>query len=361
MADINKKTNAILKSCLRGQRLSIKDAIFLYQHASLSALVHAAYTIKHRLYGKKVFYIQNVHVEPTNYCVYKCKFCSFHKEPYEQKFWQYDIETIINKISKTPDTIKEIHITGGVHPHRDLNWYLSLLQQLKKIRPHAQIKAFTAIEIHFMCKKSSITIKKGLSLLKEAGLDSLAGGGAEIFNAEIRQQLCPEKGDASLWLNIHEEAHSLGIVSNATMLYGHIETIEHRIEHMGILRAMQDNTGGFNCFIPLKFRNQQNFLSEIKELSLVEDIRLFAISRLFFDNIPHIKAYWPMIGREKALLLLNAGADDIDGTIYDSTKIYVMAGSEEQKPMITVEELKTLIKSENFIPVERDLFYKELM
>lgn len=361
MTDTEKKTNAILKSCLRGRRLSLKDAIFLYHHASLSALVQASYKVKYSLYGKKVFYIQNVHVEPTNYCIYKCKFCSFHKEPDEQKFWQYDTETIIYKISKTPDSIKEIHITGGVHPHRDIDWYLHLLKQLKKIRPNAQIKAFTAIEIHFMCKKSNKTISECLSLLKEAGLDALAGGGAEIFNTQIRNQLCPEKGDASLWLNIHEEAHKLGIVSNATMLYGHIETIEHRIEHMGILRAMQDNTGGFNCFIPLKFRNQQNFLSEIKELPLVEDIRLFAISRLFFDNIPHIKAYWPMIGRDKALLLLNAGADDMDGTIYDSTKIYVMAGSEEQKPMITVEELKTLIKSENFIPVERDLFYKELM
>lgn len=360
MADTKKKTIEILKNCLRGRRLSIKDAVFLYQYASLSALVQAAYTLKHRLYGKKVYYIQNVHIEPTNYCIYKCKFCSFHKEPNEKYFWQYDIEEIIEKISKTPDSIKEMHITGGVHPHRDLDWYLLLLKQLKKIRPNAQVKAFTAIEIHYMCKKSNKTISECLSLLKEAGLDSLAGGGAEIFNAEIRQKLCPEKGDASLWLNIHKEAHNLRILSNATMLYGHIETIEHRIEHMSILRAMQDETSGFNCFIPLKFRNQHNFLSEIKELPLVEDIRLFAISRLFFDNIPHIKAYWPMIGRDKAILLLNAGADDIDGTIYDSTKIYSMAGSEEQKPMISVEELKTIIKNEKFIPVERDMFYKEL-
>ncbi|GAB4447624.1 MAG: aminofutalosine synthase MqnE [Bacteroidales bacterium] len=358
--DIKKKEISLLKSCLSGNRLSVNDALFLYKHASLAGLIQAAFKYKYQLYGKKVFYIQNVHIEPTNYCVYKCKFCSFHKEPNEQNFWEDDIKQIIEKTAKIPTSIKEIHITGGVHPHRDLYWYIRLLKQIKEIVPAAQIKAFTAIEIRYMCIKANISIGEGLFMLQKAGLDSLAGGGAEIFNSEIRNQLCPEKGDALLWLNVHKEAHKLGIVSNATMLYGHIEKIEHRIEHMATIRAMQDETNGFNCFIPLKFRNQQNPLSEIKELPFLEDVRLFAISRLFFDNIPHIKAYWPMIGRDKAVVLLNAGADDLDGTIYDSTKIYTLAGSEEQKPMISVEELKALIQNEKFIPVERDLFYKEL-
>jgi len=358
--DIKKKEISVLKSCLSGHRLSVNDALFLYKHASLAGLIQAAFKYKYQLYGKKVFYIQNVHVEPTNYCVYKCKFCSFHKEPNEQNFWEDNIKQIIENISKLPKTIKEIHITGGVHPHRDLYWYIRLLKQIKEIVPAAQIKAFTAIEIHYMCKKANVSIGEGLLMLKKAGLDSLAGGGAEIFNSEIRNQLCPEKGNASLWLNVHKEAHKLGIISNATMLYGHIENMEHRIEHMAIIRALQDETNGFNCFIPLKFRNQQNPLSEIKELPFLEDVRLFAISRLFFDTIPHIKAYWPMIGRDKAAVLLNTGADDLDGTIYDSTKIYTLAGSEEQKPMISVEDLKALILNEKFIPVERDLFYKEL-
>ncbi|MGQ9846005.1 MAG: radical SAM protein [Bacteroidales bacterium] len=361
MLNNNTKINAILKSRLRGQRLSLEDAVFLYQHASLSALIRAAYKIKYQYYGKKVYYIQNVHIEPTNYCIYKCKFCSFHKEPNEKNFWEENIDSILQKLDNLPESIKEIHITGGVHPKRDLYWYIELLKSIKKKRVSTQIKAFTAIEINYMCKKAKISTKEGLQLLKEAGLNSLAGGGAEIFNKAIRDKLCPEKGSAEMWLNIHKEAHLMGIVSNATMLYGHIETIEDRLEHMEIIRNLQDETHGFNCFIPLKFRKQDNFLSHLNEIPFVEDLKLFAISRLFFDNIPHIKAYWPMIGREKALLLLYAGADDIDGTIYDSTKIYSMAGSEEQKPSITVEELKNLISAENFVPVERDLYYKEII
>jgi len=360
MANIQKKVQSILNRRLEGGRISTKDAFFLYQNAPLSLLIKIAHSIKFKLFGKKVFFIQNVHVEPTNYCIYKCKFCSFHKDPNEPMFWEDDINTIINKINNLPHSLKEIHITGGVHPQRDLQWYLNLLHEIKNIRPSLQIKAFTAIEIQFMAKKSGKSIAETLQLLKNAGLDALAGGGAEIFNHNVRKQLCPEKGEAQIWLNIHKQAHQLKIVSNATMLYGHIETIQDRIEHMNNIRLLQDETQGFNCFIPLKFRHQQNFLSHIQELPLVDDLKVFALSRIFFDNILHIKAYWPMIGREKAALLIHAGADDIDGTIYDSTKIYTMAGSEEQKPMISVEELKALIKSENFIPVERDLFYNEL-
>jgi len=360
MTYINKKVQNILNHRIKGERITAEEALFLYLNAPLSILLKTAYTIKFNAFGKKVYYIQNVHVEPTNYCIYKCKFCSFHKEPHEPLFWEDEIDTIIERINLLPPSLREIHITGGVHPHRGLEWYLSLLVNLKKLRPSIQIKAFTAIEIQFMAKKSGKSTSEALLLLKNAGLDSLAGGGAEIFDAKVRQQLCPEKGDAQMWLNIHEQAHRLNIVSNATMLYGHIESIEHRLEHMNTLRILQDKTQGFNCFIPLKFRHQHNFLSHIQELPFIEDMKIFALSRIFFDNIPHIKAYWPMIGREKATLLLHAGADDIDGTIYDSTKIYTLAGSEEQKPMITVDALKSLIQAEGFIPIERDLFYNEI-
>ncbi len=233
----------------------------------------------------------------------------------------------------------------------------NLLKLCRSHYPSADIKAFTAIEIHYMTKKANISLTDGLLMLKQAGLSAIAGGGAEILNDNIRTQICPEKGKSKIWIDIHTQAHQLGIISNATMLYGHIESIEHRIEHMEIIRSIQDKTHGFNCFIPLKFRKQHNFYSHLEELPFVEDMRLFAISRIFFDNIPHLKVYWPMIGRNKAALLLHAGADDIDGTIYNSTKIYSMAGSEEQHPFITVEELQNLIKKELYIPVERDLFY----
>lgn len=354
------KIDLILDKALQRVRITKEEAIFLYRNASLSSLMNVAFAIKQRKFKNKVFYIDNVHIEPTNYCVYKCKFCSFHREPSNTDFWEDDINLIVNKLKKLPQSITEIHITGGVHPNRDLFWYVDLLKAIKEIRPLTNIKAFTAIEINYMCKKAKKSIKEGLRLLKETGLDSLAGGGAEIFNKDIRSKLCPEKGDAKIWLNIHKEAHNIGIVSNATMLYGHIETIEHRIEHMAIIRTLQDETHRFNCFIPLKFRKHNNFLSHLIELPLVEDLKLFALSRIFFDNIPHLKAYWPMIGRDKAVLLLYAGADDLDGTIYNTTKIYSMAGSEEQKPSISKQELKTLIENEKFIAVERNLFYEEI-
>jgi aminodeoxyfutalosine synthase len=351
----------IVNKRLNQQRIDVDETLFLYQHAPLSELLKASYKIKVQLYGEKVFFIQNVHIEPSNYCAYKCRFCSFHKEPDEDNFWEYTHESIINWLQHIPASIKEIHITGGVHPDRDLDWYLELLKKIKKTRPNADIKGFTAIEINFMCKKSGVTIEEGLSLLKKHGLSSLAGGGAEIFNPEIRQKLCPEKGKAELWINIHRQAHVQGIVSNATMLYGHIEKPEHRIEHMNVIRQLQDETHGFNSFIPLKFRRQHNFLSYINELPFIEDLKMIAISRLFFDNIPHIKTYWPMLGKEKSFICLHAGADDIDGTIFNSTKIYSMAGGEEQIPSITAEEIINLIKSEGFIPVERNLFYQEIV
>ena len=341
-------------------RISLKEALFLYNSLSLSELILLASQIKTARFGKKVFFVQNIHIEPSNYCIYKCKFCSFHRQPNEKDFWDYSFEEIELSLKKLPQTIKEIHITGGVHPDKDLNWYKELIKRIKRIHPQAGIKAFTAIEINFMCKKQRISIEEGLTILKESGLQSLAGGGAEILNDDIRKKLCPEKGRSELWINIHKLAHSVGIPSNATMLYGHIETIEQRLEHMEIIRQIQDETRLFQAFIPLKFKNQYNFLSNIKETNFVEDIKTFAISRIFLDNIPHIKAYWPMLGRDKAIFLLHCGVDDFDGTIYDSTKIYTMAGSEEYHPTMTVNEIKQYILKENFIPVERDIFYNEI-
>lgn len=352
--------NRIIDKILSNQRISQQEALIIYQQLPLSKTVELAHYIKKQRFGEDVYYIQNVHIEPTNRCVYRCRFCSFHKQPGENLFWEYSIEDIQNFLKKIPKTIKEIHITGGVHPHRDIEWYLNLLKNIKKIHPQAQIKAFTAIEIYYMSKLSSLSVSETLVALKNSGLSSLAGGGAEILNDEIRMRLCPEKGKSSTWIDVHKEAHQQGIPSNATMLYGHIEKIEQRIEHMAIIRNIQDETHGFQAFIPLKFRNQNNYLSHINEVTFIEDVKTFALARIFFDNIDHIKAYWPMIGKNKAAFLLHAGADDIDGTIYNSTRIYSMSGSEEQQPSITKEELMEIITRENFMPVERDIFYQRL-
>jgi len=231
------------------------------------------------------------------------------------------------------------------------------MQKIKAHRPELHVKAFTAVELDYMFRKAKLTVEEGMKQLHEAGLDSLPGGGAEIFAPEIREQICADKVDADGWLAIHVAAHKLGMHSNATMLYGHIEKYEHRIDHMRRLRELQDKTHGFNTFIPLKFRNQDNEMSYVTESVTTEDMRLYAIARIYLDNFPHLKAYWPMIGRQNAQLSLSFGVNDIDGTIDDTTKIYSMAGSEEQSPAMSTEELVALIKQANRKPVERDTLY----
>jgi len=257
-----------------------------------------------------------------------------------------------------PD-ITEVHITGSVHPQRNLFFYVDLVKALRATLPlQVTIKAFSAIEIDGMCRMAGTSHLDGLSLLKESGLGAIPGGGAEIFDPTVRQQICPDKADASTWLSIHDTAHRLGIASNATMLFGHIESVQHQIDHLERIRNQQDKSGGFTAFIPLKYRSANNELSHIKEAGLLQTLRLFAVSRLFLDNIPHIKAYWPMLGREVTQMALLFGADDLDGTIQQSTKIYTMAGAEEQNPGLTREELCSLVETAGYCAVERDSFYK---
>lgn len=239
----------------------------------------------------------------------------------------------------------------------DLEFFTKLLSSIKSIRPDLHIKGFTAVELDYMIRKAGVDYKTGLSMLHQAGLDSLPGGGAEIFDPEIRNQICADKCTAYEWLEIHQTAHEIGMASNATMLYGHIENYRHRALHMLRLRNLQDQTKGFNTFIPLKFRNKDNDMSNIPETTMVEDLKNYAVSRIFMDNFPHIKAYWPMIGRETAAMSLSFGVDDLDGTIDDSTKIYSMAGSEEQNPALSTEELVKLIRDAGKTPVERDTLY----
>jgi len=238
-----------------------------------------------------------------------------------------------------------------------LHYYGELLQKIKQHRPSLHIKGFTAVELEFMIIKAGYNIDDGLKKLKEYGLDSIPGGGAEIFHPEVRKHICDTKASTNQWLTIHEIAHKVGLPSNATILYGHIEKYEHRIHHMQQLRDLQDKTGGFNAFIPLKFKNQNNSMSYIPEVSVIEDMRNYAVSRLFLDNVPHLKAYWVNIGKKNAQMALSFGVDDLDGTIDDTTKIYSMAGSEEEHPRMTVAQMVELIRSSNRIPVERDTIY----
>jgi aminodeoxyfutalosine synthase len=262
---------------------------------------------------------------------------------------------IVRKYDGKPET--EVHIVGGVHPKMNLYYFADLLKQIKAHRPDLHIKGFTAVELDYMFRKAKLGVEEGLRLLKDAGLDSIPGGGAEIFNEDIRQKISADKVDAAGWLHIHKTAHGLGMHSNATMLYGHIESYADRIDHMRRLRELQDTTGGFNTFIPLKFRNGGNDMSHIPEVSVIEDLKTYAVARLYLDNFPHIKAYWPMLGRQNAQLTQAFGVDDIDGTIDDTTKIYSMAGSEEQNPAMTTAEIVSLIKQVNRQPVERDTLY----
>jgi aminodeoxyfutalosine synthase len=254
--------------------------------------------------------------------------------------------------------VTEVHIVGGVHPKMNMAYFIELIQKIHAHRPDLHIKGFTAVELDYMFRKAKLTVEEGMMQLKEAGLQSLPGGGAEIFHPEVRDVIAADKVSGEGWLSIHEAAHRLGMNSNATMLYGHVEQYSHRIDHMHKLRALQDKTNGFNTFIPLKFRNSNNDMSHIPESNINEDMRMYAIARIYLDNFPHLKAYWPMLGRQNAQLTLAFGVNDIDGTIDDSTKIYSMAGSEEQTPTMSTEDLVQLIKQVKRKPVERGTLYE---
>ena len=341
------------------QRITDADGLLLFEKGELAFVGALANFIRERKHGDTTYFNRNFHIEPTNVCVFSCKFCSYSRlYAHKEEGWELSIEQMLDLVKAYDGKpITEVHIVGGVHPKMDMAYFIELMQKIKKHRPDLHVKAFTAVELDYMFRKAKLSIEEGMKQLHAAGLDSLPGGGAEIFAPEIREQICADKVDADGWLAIHEAAHNLGMHSNATMLYGHIEKKEHLVDHMRRLRELQDKTGGFNTFIPLKFRNFDNDMSYVPESSIIEDMRLFSISRIYLDNFPHLKAYWPMLGRQQAQLSLAFGVNDIDGTIDDSTKIYSMAGSEEQTPTMSTEDLVQLIKQVNRRPVERDTLY----
>ncbi|WP_126974260.1 aminofutalosine synthase MqnE [Gynurincola endophyticus] len=344
------------------ERITAAEGVILYEKAPLAYVGALANFVRERLHGNKTFFNRNFHIEPTNVCVFSCKFCSYSKlYAHREEGWELTTDQMLEIVKKYDDQpVTEVHIVGGVHPKLTLEFFADLLRKIKAHRADLHVKGFTPVELDYMFRKAKKTRREGMEYLKEAGLESLPGGGAEIFAPEIRTQICHDKVDANGWLEIHEIAHELGMHSNATMLYGHIEGFEHRIDHMERLRQLQDKTGGFNTFIPLKFRNSNNEMSNIAESTIIEDMRNYAIARLYMDNFPHLKAYWPMLGRQNAQLALQFGVNDIDGTIDDSTKIYSMAGSEEQTPAMSTADLVSLIKQVKRHPIERDTLYNEL-
>ncbi len=361
-SNISDDLKAIAAKVIGGKRISVEEGIVLFEKGDLGYLGMLADFVAARLHGGKVYFNRNFHIEPTNVCVFTCNFCSYSRQyKHRDDGWELSLEQMLDIVKKYDgQPVTEVHIVGGVHPKMNLEFFCELLSRIHAHRPGLHLKGFTAVELDYMFRKAGLTTEQGLRKMQEAGLQSLPGGGAEIFDEAVRNEICPDKVDSAGWLNIHETAHKLGMHTNATMLYGHVENYAHRIDHMNRLRELQDRTGGFNCFIPLKFRNGDNDMSHVNEVSIIEDLKLYAISRIFMDNFRNLKAYWPMLGRQTAQLTLAFGVNDLDGTIDDTTKIYSMAGAEEQNPSMSTSDLCNLIHAAGRTPVERDTLYNEL-
>jgi aminodeoxyfutalosine synthase len=359
---LDKTLQGIAHKVNEQKRISLQEGLYLYEKGPLGYLGTLANHIRERKHGNKTYFNRNFHMEPTNVCVYTCTFCSYSRLIKKRsEGWELTLDEMLDIVKKYDGKpVTEVHIVGGVLPQYDFNFYINLFKAIKAHRPELHIKGLTPVEYHYVFKKAKISYEEGMKAMVEAGLDSMPGGGAEIFDSEIREQIARGKCDADQWLRIHEILHDLGKRSNATMLYGHIEAYRHRVDHMERLRQLQDKTGGFQTFIPLKFRNKNNQLSHLEEVSAVEDLRNYAIGRIYLDNFDHVKAYWPMIGRTTAQLSLAFGVNDMDGTIDDTTKIYSMAGSEEQSPSLSTQQLVEMIKAVGRHPIERDTVYNVL-
>ncbi|MBI5050885.1 MAG: aminofutalosine synthase MqnE [Nitrospirae bacterium] len=353
--------NKIETKVFSGKRLTPNDALTLFESDDIFAIGRLASYVARKKNGDNVYFVQNYHINPTNICVNRCKFCAFSRSKGEKGAYELTIKDIIKKLHPSSFILhpySEVHLVGGLHPERSFDFYIDMVRRIKNAFPHIHIKAFTAVEIDYFTKISRLSLTDTLRALKNAGLDSMPGGGAEIFNKGIRNKICAEKIDGKRWLEVMENAHGAGIRSNATMLYGHIEKYEHRAEHMLKLRNLQDRTGGFQAFIPLAFHPKNTRINGGCYTSGIDDLKTIAISRLFLDNFPHIKAYWIMLGEKIAQLALLFGADDVDGTVIEE-KITHSAGALSGRGM-SKNELINLIKKAGKVPVERDGFYKQV-
>lgn len=347
--------NTIKEKVLSDRRLTRRDGIELYKSNDLLALGRMATHVAQRKNGNRVYFVQNMHINPTNICINRCKFCAFSRSKGEPGAYEMSIDDILNKARSAGKGVRELHIVSGLHPDLPFAWYLDMLRALKQSFPKLHLKAFTAVEIDYLAKLSGLSIGDTLKQLRDAGLGSLPGGGAEIFNTAVRNTLCAEKISGDRWLEVIETSHRMGLKSNATMLYGHIETYEHRIDHLIKLRELQDRTGGFQAFIPLSFHSQNTEIKKTAYTTGFDDLKTLAISRLMLDNFDHVKAYWVMLGEKIAQVSLNFGVDDLDGTVVEE-RITKAAGGTTDGSM-TRDDIVHLIKQAGRTPVERDTVY----
>ena len=344
-----------------GARLDEADALVCFETPHVLHLGRLAGEVRRRMHGDVAYFNVNRHINPTNICVYtyNCKFCSFAALPGEDHAWAMTHDEVYEHAAKQGgNEVTEFHIVGGLHPDLSLDWYLEMMRGLKERFPDTHLKAFTAIEIGWFAQLEKISIEEVLLRMRDAGLGSLPGGGAEIFHTEVREIICDGKLDAGEWIEVHRIAHGLGIPTNCTMLYGHVEKPEHKVDHLMQLRALQDDTDGFNCFIPLAYHPENNYMGLKFHTTGIDDLRHLATSRLVLDNVPHLKAYWIMISPKLAQVALSFGADDIDGTVVEET-IYHMAGAETDQ-QIGRADLERIVREAGYRPVERDTLYNPL-
>lgn len=340
---------------LSNQRLTRKDGIELFKSNDLLSLGRMATHVAQKKNGNRVHFVRNMHINPTNICVNRCKFCAFSRSKGEPGAYEMSIEDILNKGRSAEKGVREFHIVSGLHPDLPFEWYLDMLKALKKEFPRVHLKAFTAVEIDYLAKLAGRNLTDTLLMLKDAGLGSLPGGGAEIFNTSVRNTLCAEKISGDRWLEVIKTAHKVGLKSNATMLYGHIETYEHRIDHLLRLRELQDKTNGFQAFIPLSFHSQNTEIKKSAYTTGFDDLKTLAISRLMLDNFDHIKAYWVMLGEKIAQVSLNFGVDDLDGTVVEERITKAAGGTTDGS--LTKDDIIYLIKQAGRTPIERDTVY----
>lgn len=346
---------------LSGARIGQEEGQVLFDAASLGVLSLLATWVRLGRNGDRAYYNRTRHIEPTNVCIYRCKFCSYRGDAGAPGSWRLGLDEIRRQAELAlREGVSELHITGGAYPGWGVADLAEIVRLVRLSAPGVHLKAFSAVEIVAACRHDGVSFTEGLRCLQEAGLSSIPGGGAEIFASRVRREICPEKCSGEEWLSLHRAWHALGGKSNATMLFGHVERRSDRVDHLERLRRLQDETMGFNSFIPLKFRSRGNGLGRIGEVPLVEVLRTYAVSVLYLDNFPHIKAYWPMLGKDNLEFSLSFGADDLDGTIDDTTKIYSMAGAEEQRPRATVEEFEELVARVGYCALERDSDYREV-
>ena len=352
----NARLGDILEKVRDGERISVEDGLRLFQSPDLLSVGYLANIVRERKNGNNAYFIYNQHINYSNICTNLCKFCAFGKDKDSELAYEMTVEDVRQKVrERLSEPVTEIHMVGGIHPDLPYSYYTDLLKVIKEERPDVHIQAFTCVEIAHFAEISGLGIAGVLEDLKKAGLGSIPGGGAEVFSPRIRKLTCEKKLSGSGWIEVAKIAHGVGLHTNATMLYGHIESLEERLEHLDMLRKAQDETKGFLAFIPLSFHPKNTELSQLSRTSGVDDLKNIAVARCFLDNFPHIKAYWVMIGQKLSQIALSYGADDVDGTVKEEI-ITHMAGAETEQAM-SREQLLRMIREAGRVPIERDTLY----